>query len=316
MKKIISAILTIVLVLTTTITAFGSQSLDSELLNRGYPKNLINIMSDEEKQDLINDDCYYESSSLYKYGKDGELMGSETSEDNSITAFGSQSLNSELLNRGYPKNLINIMSDEEKQDLINDNCYYESSSLYKYGKDGELIGSETLEDNSITTYGQIDSSHLSIYITVSKSGSNKVVTFNYDWLFLPLNRYEDPICIGWNDSVFLYKSGSFKKVDQYRKILNGPIYTHSSQTTYAEANSNYVSWYADIKGYTALPEQLFGYGKFTLIPQKTGVTTNIYASYVHAKTALSLSVSFNGFGFSVSGNSFYDKMGTDISVRS
>lgn len=208
------------------------------------------------------------------------------------------------------------MSEEEKNDLISDNCYYESSRLYNYDEQGELINVEMYDESSIIPYGQIKAAHLSLRITSSKSGSNTIVTFKYNWLQLPLNRYQDPICVAWDSSVFSYKSKSFKKVDQYTKILNGPVYTSSSETTYADASSNYISWYADLKGYTKLPEALFGYGKFTLVPKKKGKSTNIYGHYVHAKTPFSLSISYKGVGFSISGTSTYDELGTDLTVKS
>ena len=77
-----------------------------------------------------------------------------------------------------------------------------------------------------------------------------------------------------------------------------------------------VSWYADLKGYTQLPEQLFGYGMLTLVPKQTGKSTAIFGHYVHAKTGLSISVSYKGAGFSVAGTSTYDELGTDITVNS
>lgn len=233
-----------------------------------------------------------------------------------LNAMASQSIDDQLLDRGYPRKLIENMLEEEKNDLINENCYYESSKVYNYDEDGKLINITTFNDSAITPFGQISSSTLSLRITTSKSGSNTIVTFNYDWMRLPLNRYQDPICVAWDSSVFSYKSGTFKKVDQYTKIINGPKYTHSSQTTYADAGSSYISWYADLKGYTALPEQLFGYGKFTLVPKKTGRSTQIFGHYVHAKTGLSISISYKGAGFSISGTSTYDELGTDITIKS
>lgn len=240
------------------------------------------------------------------------------------TAFASQPLDKQLVERNYPLQLIENMSEEEKKDLINEDCYFEASKTYNYDGSGNLINIEevTEEDklkpieNTASPYGQIKTKHLSLRITSSKSGTNKVITFSYDWLQMPLNRYQDPMSVAWDSNVFSYKSGTFKKVDKYVKILNGPEYTNSSETAYANAGSNYISWYADIPGYTKSPQAIYGYGKFTLKPKKSNKSTKIYGHYVHAKTAQSLSISYKGAGFSISGNSTYDELGTDLSLKS
>lgn len=245
-----------------------------------------------------------------------------------VTALASQSLDKELIDRNYPIQLIEDMSEEEKEDLINDDCYFESSKTYNYDDSGNLINTEVITEmdelvpieNTIgdpaSPCGQIKTKHLSLRITSSKSGSNKVITFSYDWLQMPLNRFQDPMSVAWNDSIFTYKSGTFKKVDKYVKILNGPEYTNSSETSYANAGSNYISWYADIPGYTKSAQAIYGYGKFTLKPKKSNKSTMIYGHYVHKKTAGSLSISYKGAGFSITGTSSYDELGTDLSLKS
>lgn len=239
-----------------------------------------------------------------------------------LQVMASQSIDDQLINRGYPLKLIEILLDEEKADLIAKNCYYECANTYNYDENGELINITNFDENAITPYGQIKSTHLSLSITTSKSGSNTVLTFNYNWKTLPLNRYQDPMSLAWDSSVFSYKSGSFKKVDKYSYVLgdgsNGKVYTatHSSENSYAKGASNYISWYADLKGYTSNVIRLYGYGTLTLVPKKKGKSTQAFGHYVHAKMNLSLSLSYSGAGFSVSGLSTYDELGTDISFKS
>lgn len=238
-----------------------------------------------------------------------------------INTLAGQSIDDQLISRGYPLKLIESMPEEEKEDLINGNCYFESSKVYNYDEDGELINISNFNENAITPYGQIKTAHLSLSITTSKSGSNTVVTFNYNWKTLPVNRYQDPICVAWNSNIFSYKSGSFKKVDKFSAVINGnpeSLYTatHSSETSYSKAASNQISWYADLKGYSANVVRLFGYGSFTLIPKKTGQSTQLFGHYVHAKSTASFSIGYSGAGFSVSGGSSYDELGTDITIKS
>lgn len=233
-----------------------------------------------------------------------------------------ESIDDILIKRGYPIKLIETMSDEEKDELIDNNCYYDCANTYNYDENGELINIESFDENAITPYGQIKTSSLSLTITTSKSASNTVVTFSYSWKKLPTLRYQDPMSIGWDSSVFSYKSGSFKKVDKYGYVINcgsnGKVYTatHSSETAYANGSFGYITWYADLKGYTSNVVKLYGHGTLTLIPKKTGKSTQIYGHDVHDKLGLSLSLTFNGATFSVSGTSTYDELGTDISIKS
>lgn len=239
-----------------------------------------------------------------------------------LQAMAAESVDSQLLNRGYPLKLIEIMLDEEKKDLIADNCYYDCANTYNYDEYGELINVTDFDENAVAPLGQIQASHLSLTIAKSKSGSNTVLTFNYNWKTLPVNRFQDPMSLAWDSSVFSYKSGSFKKVDKYSYVLgdgsDGKIYTatQSSETSYADGSSNYISWYADLKGYTSNVIKLYGYGTLTLVPKKTGKSTQAFGHYVHNKSGFSLSLSYNGAGFSVSGLSTYDELGADISFTS
>lgn len=227
----------------------------------------------------------------------------------------------ELLNRGYPLALINKMTDEEKEDLINDDCYYEDSVIYNYDENGDLISIQSFDENAVTPYGQIKTAHLKLTFTVSKSGSNTVVTFNYDWKVLPVNRYQDPIGVAWDSNVFSMKSGSFRKVDKYiAAYLDGSngsyTGTHSDESAFAKSGTGYVTWYADLKGYSNAVIGLFGYGKFTLVPKTQGKSTQIFGHYVHSKLSTNLSLSYGGASFSVSGGSNYDELGAERTLVS
>lgn len=238
-------------------------------------------------------------------------------------AYAYKSVEENLVNRGYPQGLIDLMPNEEKEDLIQNNCFFESAKTYNYNENGDVISCISFNKKSgAANYGQIKPTHLSLTITTSKSGSNTVVTFHYNWKTLPLNRYQDPMCIGWDDSIFTYKSGSFRKVDKYKYVIDDGsgvnVYegVHSDVNTYANSSFSYVTWYADLKGYTTNVTNLYGYGTLTLVPKKTGKTTQILGHYIHKKLDLGVSLTYGPAGFNVSGSSGYDEMGTDTSVRS
>lgn len=238
-----------------------------------------------------------------------------------VSAFASPSLDDQLRSRGYPDALIGIMLDEEKQELINDDCYYESSITCYFNESGELIDDCSSEEPSIIPFKQIDKKHLSLTISASKSGSNTVITCNYRWLVPPVNRFSDPICVGWDKNVFYMIDDSFSKVDKYGALIQAKPDSyyeavHSSENGFASSTAESVTWYADLKGYTADVISLFGYGKFTLVPRKKGQVVTIFANYVHAKLAGSLSVSFAGGSFSISGFPSHDQMGVQRNITS
>ncbi len=231
-------------------------------------------------------------------------------------------LNLKLITRGYPSQLLSMLEAEQKEELLDEECNYESSATYYYDDNGNLIDSITHNENSIFPIGQIKDATLALSITTSKTSKGETkVSFNYSWKKVPLNRYQDPIYITWSSSVFALKSNSFNKVDKYTYVLgdgsNGKTYTstHSNEHSFADANFGYLSWYADLKGYTANVVRLFGYGSFTLTPKKKNVTTQIFGKYVHDKSTLGVSLSFANGSVSISGSQ-YDEKSTSLSIKS
>lgn len=238
-----------------------------------------------------------------------------------VSVFASPSLDDQLRSRGYPHALIATMSDEEKQDIVTDDAYYESSTIYSYDENGNLLSVQSYDEPSITPYGTISSSSLTLRITNSRNSTStaKYITFQYEWERLPLNRFKDPICVSWDENIFYMKTGSFRRVDQYERMQsNGIPYwvTFVDETSYSDSDENYVSWSADLKGLSDTVVGLQGYGKFTLVPKKKGQKTRIRAHYVHAKMVGSFSISYGGAGFTVSGPSNYDEMGCTQDITS
>ena len=234
-----------------------------------------------------------------------------------VSVFASPSLDDQLRCRGYPDALVATMSDEEKQDIIADDAYYESSVTYSYDENGNLLSVQSYDEPTITPYGTISSSSLVLRITTSRNSTStaKYITLQYEWKRLPLNRFKDPICVSWDEDIFSLKidsSNPFKRVDQYERMPSKGLpywVTFVDETSYSDSGDNFISWSADLKGLSDIVVGLKGYGKFTLIPKKKGQKTRIRAHYVHAKIAGSFSISYGGAGFTVSGPSNYDEMG-------
>lgn len=73
------------------------------------------------------------------------------------------------------------MSEEEKEDLINDDCYFETSKIYNYDGNGDLINIEEITEmdgllpvqdtigDAVSPCGQIKTKHLSLRITSGTS---------------------------------------------------------------------------------------------------------------------------------------------------
>ena len=238
----------------------------------------------------------------------------------SFNSFASQSLDEQLIANGFPEALVQEMLEEQKESLVEQECVYVSTKVSDYDEEGNLISVKTFE-NDITPYGQIKSSSLTLTIIAALNYENNIViTANYKWKVLPVNRWQDPIGIRWDDNVFKYKSGSFKKVDKCTAKINGKdtTLTFSNENRYADMGYGYVTWYADLAGHGVSPTSLFGYGEFHLVRKEPNkkIPTQVFMHYVHAKLSTGLSLSYSGAGFSVSGGSSYDEAGTDLSFSS
>ncbi len=227
-----------------------------------------------------------------------------------------------LLENGYPQFVIDEMSENEKQELYDLNAVFESYKSTFYDSHGNIVAEQTVNDdydeNKIIQRGQIKDTSLKLSWTISNSGINKVVKYKYKWLVLPVNRWQDPVGISWDDVYFQYVSGSFSKVDEYEfKIDNEPIRlaTHSSAKNFANGSKHGITWYADLKGHSSsmMILGLQGYGTVTLKPLKSG-TSNVFGHYVHSRLAFTISMTTTGAGsFSISGTG-YDEMGNSIAL--
>lgn len=243
-----------------------------------------------------------------------------------------------LLNRGYPKVVLDTMDSGAKKDIYDDSdLYFASAELLLYDEETQVFEKVSISDNGIMPLGQIPTTDLTLNWTTSvkkvTSGSKKGalnyidVKYSYNWTKLPLFRWQDPIAISWDDDKFRIKDDSFYKVDKYDGYtteVDGAIKTFtdkvkSSEYGYANAYSAGVTWYADLKGYDGFNNitRLHGYSSFQLVPKSTmysGFTT-LYGHYVHPTISINSDISIGSYGcFSVSGGSNYDERGNQTTI--
>ena len=235
-------------------------------------------------------------------------------------ASGNQTIYEVLSSRGYPQYVLYELCEEAKIDILNSESFFEDVEYIEYDENGNVIDNK---NKCTALYGQIKESSLKLTIIVGKKVNNeKNVTFNYQWNILPVNRWQDPIAISWNDAYFRLKDNSFHKVDQYDYAIGSDyskIYSaiKSSEEAYAGAGPNGCMWYADLKGHsTTTPVfSLYGYANFTLECMKSSGSSQIFAKYAHKKATGSLSIGIPKFGsFSITGTSSFDELGTQITV--
>lgn len=229
-----------------------------------------------------------------------------------------------LLSRGYPQQVLNGLCDEAKEEIFLSNSIFEEATLQCYDEQtGEASSLQFKAGQTpIMPYGQIQTKHLALTWVISQGTRNKkLITFNYNWTQLPLNRWQDPIGISWDANKLYLETGSFHKVDKFtfRNGSSAPLYTgvQSDEWAYANGGANGVTWYADLKGHSgSMPVYgLYGYATFTLIPKTQTGSSQLFSHYVHAKLSNSLAMAIPGFGsFSVSGGSFYDELGNQREI--
>lgn len=254
-----------------------------------------------------------------------------------IPAFASDSIypsesyiDSELVLRGYPQIVLDEMSFSAKQSIYNDkDLFFKGAAITTYDQQNGTFENYEISSNGTMPLGQIPTSDLSLVWSINgdrNDASIIKVVYSYSWIKLPIFRWQDPIAVSWDDALFEMKTDSFYKVDQYNALLidtgTGEVVNEiiggiqSEEHGYAQAQSNGVTWYADLKGYWGIPGgmtimNLYGHGEFEL-EKKTSAsgTSKIYGYYVHPTVSTSLSINIGDAGnFTVSGIGQADERG-------
>ncbi len=259
---------------------------------------------------------------------------------NSVAVFAQEienvKIDEQLIENGYPQMVLDILPEETKQKIYNNNLYFAGGSFSYYDEDSGTFTDINIEQDDflIQPRGQISTEdlQLSFVYSASYASSGKLeyieVTFLYNWLNLPVFRWQDPIAITWDEDVFEMQSGSFYKVDYYDGMKYNGTGTyignvigaiHSEEYGYASASPAGVTWYADLAGYLAVvPTRLYGGACFILEAKNTTYSGNsrLYSHYVHPTMSAGVDLLVDSYGnISISGGSNYHERGTDTVIR-
>lgn len=249
--------------------------------------------------------------------------------------YASENIDAVLLERGYPQIVLDSMHKDTKSKIYEENLSFAGANLTYYEEETNSFTDINVDENGnyIQPRNQISTKKLSLSITYSaKRNSNGtlkylLVTYDYNWLVLPVFRWQDTLSVSWDGDKFEMEDDSFYKVDYADGAYSdgtGKLYyvnelVHSEERGYANGSPNGVSWYADLKGYTGLTiTDLYGYAMFRLEPKATTSTGSmkIYGHYVHPTIGISPTVNIKGYGsISASGGFGYDERGFQKTIK-
>ena len=236
-------------------------------------------------------------------------------------------LDAELTKRGYPQYMLSILLPEEKQALLDEDAYYDGSTLddlnvpdipFTWPLDNAQAPILAQEDTNASPH-TIQKSDISLLIDTQKLGENIVVTFYYKWHRLPLARFEDVLVLGWDEDIFYMLDNSFQKLDCYKTVFKDTRQIHSQDTGFSLSGSSSVQWGADLKGYTVWTNDISGAGRLVLVPHVKGQPCKIEALYMHLQTPSEACIGYNSIEKAFVYTrlpSFYSSTQTSITVTS
>ena len=241
----------------------------------------------------------------------------------------SEDIDAVLRSRGYPQVMLDKMPPIAKESLYEeDYLEFDGGIITTYNEESGQFVDYDISADGVMPIGQIPTADLSLVWYASKNKYNNkeiIVKYSYEWVKLPIFRWQDPIAVSWDDSLFEMKDDSFYKVDLYDGHYTqngnptGETFTgavKSEEYGYAAGYSSGVTWYADLRGYTEsyVVDKLYGHGEFFLEKKtsETG-TSKVYGHYVHPTASTGVNIYIPKFGnFSVSGGGSYDERGNQI----
>lgn len=248
-----------------------------------------------------------------------------------VTAYAEENLiDSVLLERGYPQIVLDTLCDEVKLLYYNSEEEFAGAAIQYYREDSSEYTTITVDENGeyVVPYGQISDDDMTVSLVATKySASNKLVqiqlTYNYSWENRPADRHEDAIAISWKDGYTMVDGGFYKanKYDYYTNV-SGTLYssTYDYSSNYMTGGPNGVDWGVPLAKDTLLDGisivKYYGYGRVLLnadTPSATGTAT-FYATYVHTKTDVTVSFTYNDYQITVNCPDDYDKLGTQKTV--
>ncbi len=150
-----------------------------------------------------------------------------------------------------------------------------------YAADSEELGAALDEAALVLALG-----------TARGADGSVLVTYSYQWLQPPEERWADAIGVTWDSAYLEMEDNSFAKTDEYAS--DGKRVTASAEPTYATGAPSGVVWFAALPSGDA--DTLSGCGSFTLLPKQANFTVTLHACYAHALTADTLSLAITPDG--------------------
>lgn len=230
-----------------------------------------------------------------------------------------------LLTRGFPTDVLDSMDAATLE-------YYASVKTIRFKS--QKVQSFILDENGHfeevspsppSPHSHIPDGQLTISTKIFEglTSDEKNVTrlyFNLDyvWNDLPINRFDDALCITWNPKLLRYSSKSFSKKDYYQ-YLHGDWYLHESASSPTTIQADGIAWYANLRGDDPVFVEvtgLKGHAQFELvpasgstIPNMTGSLTTFYGKHAHPNTSVTVGFDFEfGENISVTGSSDYGEL--------
>lgn len=233
----------------------------------------------------------------------------------SLTVTASENSNStaaeELLNKGFPQNVINTMDaatiERVYQKMQADNVVEVNSNQETY-----FISFPSDSPEGVFTRDAIPSSRLRIVAnTMNFANSSGKITgcdimLSYDWLVSPGSRSTDAVTLGWDPGLFTY-SGYMSGNNKVTNISTGGEDYYNFISSAALANTGGIGWYAKLQSPNISPKiqaNPGGSAYVSFMPARTfysnsGITSNFQIQYTHNKLGLSIGLSYGVVGVSV-----------------
>ncbi|MDO5564990.1 MAG: hypothetical protein Q4F88_07160 [Eubacteriales bacterium] len=227
-----------------------------------------------------------------------------------ISASASElSTDQQLEQRGIPSNLIKIMPEEQKEEIIAKNLVFDSYKKLTLDSPRRTIGGVS------TLGGTLSTDEMNFYCSVYKgypwNSTDKTLTvyLNYDWLDEPNMTLTDCFGVGWDKNLWRLKPNSGMQGTYYQIA---PSFTHDSRIesefghSLAYTSESGAGWNTDIKYAYGLEYVTHNYGYGSLVleakdPTKSGTDT-LYINYSHAVGFGTVGLSFHGASVTYNGS--------------
>lgn len=219
------------------------------------------------------------------------------------------SIDEQLLENGFPLEVINEMIYEQKMDILNRDLIFCSTKQVFLN-----------EDKRIRKRSTIPSDELMFRLTTATEYEDgerfKVIYLMYDWEEIPYWKLEDLIAVSWKGDYYRVVPGEYMYYCQYKRE-DGKVITKSDKVV-SYSNEDGVGWDIDIKG--SIDNYFYvvdNYGFCSVTISKRSSTPSdkeceLYGRYTHVKGHGSIGLKIGPASIDFSGSASYDYRGTEL----